>query len=104
MRGTSCAPPIVSIHLDPVCTFADLLTHDPRQAVRPIGFLGALGHGPFGSVTLWAVATGRYNCAGNHHHSRARNDSLLHWLLQSYVRITRYFRAEVANRCGTPLQ
>ena len=99
MGSAACSPAIVGIDFDPVRAFADLFTHDARQSIHTVGFFCSLGHVPFGCITLRTISAGRDNCARSYKHSWSGNNSLLHSLFQSNIRVAGALRAQVANRC-----
>src|SRR6266699_3096744 len=99
MRPASGTPAIIGINLDPVGAVADLIAHYARQAVAAVGFFRALRDAPLSGITLWPIAARRYDRSRDNEHARARDDSLLHRLLEADVGITRAFRSQVANSC-----
>src|SRR5258705_6460462 len=97
MRRASGAPAIIGINLDPIGAVTDLIAHHARQAVNTVGFFSALRHAPFSGVTLWTIAARGHDCARHYEHTWTGNDSLLHRLLETYIRITCAFRSQIAN-------
>ena len=91
------APPIIGVHLDPVCTVCDLITRHANHILGSVRFLGPLRRFKRKVHAARRIGARRDNCTRRHQHPWAGNNPLVNGLLQPNVRVARSLGAKVAN-------
>src|SRR5512133_563344 len=95
-RLTIRPPPIIGVHLDPVGTVSNLVSHNPRHLLRSGCFLRALSRIKGIVAAAGPIAAGCHDGAGYGDETGARHDPRIDGTLQLDVIIRRSFGTKIA--------